>query len=443
LTYIYSPADTAQATAVPFTPGEALATRVAVIGLGYVGLPLAVALAGRFETIGLDIDTRRIEELAGGHDRTGEITRERLDASELALLTVPARCPPSDFYIVTVPTPIDGANRPDLRLVESASRAIGALLPAAVAEGRVPVVVYESTVYPGVTEDVCAPLLEAASGLTCGRDFFLGYSPERINPGDREHTIDKITKVVSGQTPEVLDRVAELYDAITSGGVFRARSIKAAEAAKVIENAQRDINIAFMNEIAQIFSRMDLSVWDVLAAARTKWNFLPFAPGLVGGHCIGVDPYYLSHRAEQLGLDPRVILSGRGINDAMAGWVGKQLHEARQGKPGSVLVLGLTFKENIPDLRNSKVADLVCTLGRFGHGVTVHDPEADAAEALHEYGIPLVADALSRKYDMVVLAVPHRAYCDMGGKALRKLLAKGGTLADLKGELGAAADWTL
>jgi len=443
LTYIYSPADTAQATAVPFAPGEALTTRVTVIGLGYVGLPLAVALAGRFETIGLDIDTRRIEELAGGHDRTGEITRERLDASELALLTEPARCPPSDFYIVTVPTPIDGANRPDLRLVESASRAIGALLPAAVAEGRVPVVVYESTVYPGVTEDVCAPLLEAASGLTCGQDFFLGYSPERINPGDREHTIDKITKVVSGQTPEVLDRVADLYDAITSGGVFRAKSIKAAEAAKVIENAQRDINIAFMNEIAQIFSRMDLSVWDVLAAARTKWNFLPFAPGLVGGHCIGVDPYYLSHRAEQLGLDPRVILSGRGINDAMAGWVGKQLHEARGGKPGSVLVLGLTFKENIPDLRNSKVADLVCTLGRLGHGVTVHDPEADAAEALHEYGIPLVADALSRKYDMVVLAVPHRAYCDMGGKALRKLLAKGGTLADLKGELGAAADWTL
>ncbi|MEJ5977735.1 nucleotide sugar dehydrogenase [Novosphingobium sp. PS1R-30] len=438
---MYSPAQTAQAT--PLAPGEALTTRVAVVGLGYVGLPLAVALAGRFETIGLDVDTRRIEELAKGHDRTGEITPERLEASELALLSDAARCPPADFYIVTVPTPIDGANRPDLRIVEAASRTIGALLPAACAEGRVPVVVYESTVYPGVTEDVCAPLLEAASGLECGKDFFLGYSPERINPGDREHTIDKITKVVSGQTPEVLERVAELYDAITSGGVFRARSIKAAEAAKVIENAQRDINIAFMNEIAQIFSKMDLSVWDVLAAARTKWNFLPFAPGLVGGHCIGVDPYYLSHRAEQLGIDPRVILSGRGINDSMAGWVGKQLHAARDGKPGSVLVLGLTFKENIPDLRNSKVADLVCTLGRLGHGVTVHDPEADPAEALHEYGIPLVGDALSRQYDMVVLAVPHRAYLDMGGKALRKLLAKGGTLADLKGELGAAADWTL
>ncbi|HEY0958659.1 MAG TPA: nucleotide sugar dehydrogenase [Novosphingobium sp.] len=438
---MYSPADAACAT--PAKLNESHAMRVAVIGLGYVGLPLAVALAGRFETIGLDIDARRIDELASGHDRTGEIERARLDASELALLADAARCPPSDFYIVTVPTPIDGANRPDLRMVESASRAVGALLPAAVAEGRVPVVVYESTVYPGVTEDVCAPILEAASGLECGKDFFLGYSPERINPGDKEHTIDKITKVVSGQTPEVLDRVADLYDAITSGGVFRASSIKAAEAAKVIENAQRDINIAFMNEIAQIFSRMDLSVWDVLAAARTKWNFLPFAPGLVGGHCIGVDPYYLATRAEQLGIDPRVILAGRGINDTMAAWVGKQLHEARGGRPGSVLVLGLTFKENIPDLRNSKVADLVCTLGRLGHAVTVHDPHADAADAMHEYGIPLVSDALERRYDMVVLAVAHRAYVAGGGEALRGLVAAGGTLADLKGELGAAADWTL
>jgi UDP-N-acetyl-D-glucosamine/UDP-N-acetyl-D-galactosamine dehydrogenase len=438
---MFSPGD-AQAAA-PARFGEALAQRVAVIGLGYVGLPLAVALADRFETIGIDIDTRRIDELASGHDRTGEIDTARLAASRLALLADPASCPPADFYIVTVPTPIDGANRPDLRMVEAASRAVGAMLPAALAEGRVPVVVYESTVYPGVTEDICAPLLEAASGLTCGQDFFLGYSPERINPGDREHTIDKITKVVSGQTPEVLERVAQLYGAITSGGVFRAKSIKAAEAAKVIENAQRDINIAFMNEIAQIFSRMDLSVWDVLAAARTKWNFLPFAPGLVGGHCIGVDPYYLSHRAEQLGLDPRVILAGRGINDTMAGWVGKELHQARDGKPGSVLVLGLTFKENIPDLRNSKVVDLVCTLGRLGHAVTVHDPQADPAEALREYGIPLVADALDKRYDMVVLAVPHREYLALGGAELRGLLKAGGMLADLKGELGQAADWTL
>ena len=427
----------------PLAPSDALAIRVAVIGLGYVGLPLAVALATKFDCIGIDIDTRRIDELATGHDRTGEIDAGRLDASDLALLAEPDRCPPCDFYIVTVPTPIDGANRPDLRMVEAASRTVGRMLPAAVAEGRVPVVVYESTVYPGVTEDICAPILEAASGLECGRDFFVGYSPERINPGDREHTIDKITKVVSGQKPEVLDRVADLYGAITSGGVFRAASIKAAEAAKVIENAQRDINIAFMNEIAQIFSRMDLSVWDVLAAARTKWNFLPFAPGLVGGHCIGVDPYYLSHRAEQLGLDPRVILAGRGINDAMAAWVARELHALRKGKAGSVLVLGFTFKENIPDLRNSKVADLVTTLGRLGHAVTVHDPHGDPAEALHEYGIPLVAKALDRKYDMVVLAVAHREYLAMEPKALRGLLKRGGVLADLKGVLGQHAEWTL
>ena len=421
----------------------ATGTRVTVIGLGYVGLPLAVALARQYETIGLDIDARRIAELETGHDRTGEIEAARLSASTLVLSNDPHRCPPSDFYIVTVPTPIDGANRPDLRIVEAASRTIAAMLPAAVAEGRTPVVVYESTVYPGVTEEICAPLLEAGSGLKCGEDFFLGYSPERINPGDREHTIDKITKVVSGQTPQVLDRVAALYGAITSGGVFRAASIKAAEAAKVIENAQRDINIAFMNEIAQIFARMDLSVWDVLAAARTKWNFLPFAPGLVGGHCIGVDPYYLSHRAEQLGLDPRVILAGRGINDGMAGWVARQLHAARDGKPGSVLVLGLTFKENIPDLRNSKVADLVGALGRLGHAVSVHDAHADRHEAMHEYGIPLVADALERRYDLVLLAVPHREYLLLGADALKALVNQGGTLADLKGELGDAADWTL
>ena len=417
--------------------------RIVVLGLGYVGLPLAVALAGKFATVGLDIDSRRIAELAAGHDRTGEIDRTRLAASPLKLLADPAGCPPADFYIVTVPTPIDGANRPDLRLLEEASRTVGTLLGAAVAEGRVPVVIYESTVYPGVTEDICAPLLEAASGLACGRDFFLGYSPERINPGDRDHTIERITKVVSGQTPEVLERVAQLYDSITSGGVFRAASIKAAEAAKVIENAQRDINIAFMNEIAQIFAGMDLSVWDVLAAARTKWNFLPFAPGLVGGHCIGVDPYYLAHRAEALGIEPRVILAGRGINDTMAGWVGRQLHGVRGTKPGSVLLLGLTFKENVPDLRNSKVADLAATLGQLGHAVTVHDPHADAAEADHEYSIALVADALERRYDLVVLAVPHREYLAMGGQALRKLVADGGTLADLKGELGKDADWTL
>jgi UDP-N-acetyl-D-galactosamine dehydrogenase len=417
--------------------------RVVVIGLGYVGLPLAVALAQHHETTGLDIDQRRIDEIAAGHDRTGEIEPAKLEKSTLTLLADPALCPAADFYIVTVPTPIDAANRPDLGMVEAASRSVAAMLPAAIAEGRVPVIVYESTVYPGVTEEICGPILEAGSGLKCGSDFYLGYSPERINPGDREHTIDKITKVVAGQTPEVLERVAALYGAITSGGVFRAKSIKAAEAAKVIENAQRDINIAFMNEITQIFAAMELSVWDVLEAARTKWNFMPFAPGLVGGHCIGVDPYYLSHRAEELGLDPHVILAGRKINDSMASWVGERLHAARGNQSGSVLILGLTFKENIPDLRNSKVADLVSTLGRLGHAVTVHDPHADAAEARREYGIPLVADALMRTYDLVVLAVPHCEYIEKGGQALRELVADGGTLADLKGELAGFADWTL
>jgi len=361
----------------------------------------------------------------------------------LSLTSDPAECPPSDFYIVTVPTPIDSDNRPDLGIVEAASRTVGTMLQQAVNAGLSPVVVYESTVYPGVTEDLCGPILEQVSGLKSGVDFFLAYSPERINPGDREHTVDKITKVVSGQTPQVLDRVAELYGAVTSGGVFRAASIKAAEGAKVIENAQRDINIAFMNEIAQIFGRMDISVWDVLAAARTKWNFLPFSPGLVGGHCIGVDPYYLAHRAEELGHDPRVILAGRSTNDAMAAWVADRLHNARSGKAGSVLVLGLTFKEDVPDLRNSKVADLIAALAAKGHEVTVHDPHADADEALHEYRLTVDSSALNRQYDLVLLAVSHREYLALGADKLRALVAEGGMLADLKGALGGAADWTL
>ena len=413
-------------------------TKVVVVGLGYVGLPLAVALAKSFDTVGLDIDTGRIAELKDGHDRTGEIDADRLAASSLTLTSDPAECPAADFIIVTVPTPVDADNKPDLRIVMAATRTVAGMIDPA----RAPIIVYESTVYPGVTEELCGPEIERITGLISGKDFFLGYSPERINPGDREHTIDKITKVVSGQTPEVLDRVAALYEQVTSGGVFRAASIRAAEAAKVIENAQRDINIAFMNEIAQIFGRMDLSVWDVLAAARTKWNFLPFSPGLVGGHCIGVDPYYLSHRAEELGHDPRVILAGRSTNDGMAAWVAERLHLARGNTPGSVLVLGLTFKEDVPDLRNSKVADLIAALAAHGHAVTVHDPHADAAEAHHEYGLTLDGAALERTYDMVLLAVPHREYLAMGEAQFRTCLAPGGTLADLKGVFP-GADWTL
>jgi len=413
---------------------------VVVIGLGYVGLPLAAALAKTTECWGLDIDTRRIAELREGHDRTGELDTGALAASTLQLTSDPAACPPADFYIVTVPTPVDAANQPDLSIVMAATRTVAGMIDAA----RAPIVVYESTVYPGVTEDMCGPEIERLSGLTCGKDFFLGYSPERINPGDREHTIDRITKVVSGQTPAVLDRVAALYEGVTSGGVFRAASIKAAEAAKVIENAQRDINIAFMNEITHIFSGIDLSIWDVLAAARTKWNFLPFQPGLVGGHCIGVDPFYLSHLSEKLGYDPRIILAGRGTNDGMAAWVAEQIH-ARAGKTGSALVMVLTFKENVPDLRNSKVADMVARLAELGHHVTVHDPLADADEAMHEYGIALDADALERSYDTVVLAVSHSDYLAMGDR-LGALVAPGGVFADLKNGVPGftgAARWTL
>lgn len=401
---------------------------VVVVGLGYVGLPLAVALAKRFPTWGLDIDTGRIAELKRHYDRTGEIDEARLAASELCLTADATQCPPADFYIVTVPTPVDAHNRPDLRPVMSATRSVAAMLDAA----RQPIVVYESTVYPGVTEDICAPELERLSSLVCGKDFFVGYSPERINPGDREHTIDRITKVVSGQDAETLDKVAALYEAVTTGGVFRAASIRTAEAAKVIENAQRDINIAFMNEIAQIFARMNISVWDVLEAAGTKWNFLKFQPGLVGGHCIGVDPYYLSFRAEELGHDPRVILSGRTTNDAMAGWTGDAIHAAAGGKAGKALVLGLTFKEDVPDIRNSKVADLVARLVQHGHDVTVHDPHADAAETAHEYGLTLDGDALAERYDLVVLAVPHHHYRDMGLEKVAALVKEGGAFADLK-----------
>ena len=402
---------------------------IVVVGLGYVGLPLAVALARQFQVTGLDIDEKRIDELRRHHDRTGEVDSLVLEHSPLRLTEDSASCRGADLYIVTVPTPVDGHNRPDLRALTGASLAVGHLLDKA----RRPIVVYESTVYPGVTEDVCGPLLEEASGLACGRDFFLGYSPERINPGDREHTVDRIVKVVAGQTEEGAEKLAQVYGAVTTAGTFRAASIKAAEAAKVIENAQRDINIAFMNEITQIFARLDLSIWDVLDAAGTKWNFLKFQPGLVGGHCIGVDPYYLSYRAQQLGHEPDVILAGRSINDRMGRWVADTLHQRRGGKPGTVLVLGLTFKEDVPDLRNSKVVDVVSRLKDLGHDVRVHDPRADPEEARHEYGIELSADALDGRYDLVVAAVPHEEYRIFAAEDIAGLAREGGCIADLKG----------
>ncbi|MDQ4088321.1 MAG: nucleotide sugar dehydrogenase [Pseudomonadota bacterium] len=418
---------------------------IIVVGLGYVGLPLAVALARQFRVTGLDVDTKRVEELRRHHDRTGEVEPLVLEHSPLRLTSSAEDCRGADIYIITVPTPVDEQNRPDLRAVEGASRSVGALLDGS----KRPIVVYESTVYPGVTEEICAPILEQASGLVCGDGFFLGYSPERINPGDREHTVDRIVKVVAGQNEAVTETLAQVYGAVTTAGVFRAASIKAAEAAKVIENAQRDINIAFMNEITQIFAKLDISIWDVLDAAGTKWNFLNFQPGLVGGHCIGVDPYYLSHRAQQLGHDPDVILAGRSINDRMGSWVADCLHRRRGERPGSVLVMGLTFKEDVPDLRNSKVIDLIRRLEALGHQVTVHDPRADAGEARHEYGLQLDAGALNRSYDLVVAAVPHAEYRILVAEDIRRLANDGGCIADLKGvwrrlELGPGVDrWTL
>ena len=410
----------------------AASARVVVVGLGYVGLPLAVALARRFDVTGFDISEGRVAELRSGHDRTHEVEDDKLKASALRYTSSIEDCAGADIYIVTVPTPVDPANQPDLGPVLSATRALGQVLDAS----KKPIIVYESTVYPGVTEEVCGPELEAVSGLQRGVDFFLGYSPERINPGDREHTVDKITKVVAGENADVLDTLCELYGAVTSGGTFRAASIKAAEAAKVIENAQRDINIAFMNEITQIFGKMGISIYDVLEAAGTKWNFLRFSPGLVGGHCIGVDPYYLSYKAQQLGHLPRVILAGRSINDHMGSYIADEVHTRLKRTPGKqceVLVLGLTFKEDVPDLRNSKVADVIRRLEWLGHNVTVHDPLADPQEAEHEYGISLDPEALSKRYDAVVAAVPHSQYKAMGLAKAAQLVSDGGLVADVKG----------
>jgi UDP-N-acetyl-D-galactosamine dehydrogenase len=419
-------------------------TKVAVIGLGYVGLPLAVALAKHFDATGFDINQKRVDELKGGKDRTGEIEPDRMRASSLKLTASVKDIADSEIYIVTVPTPVDDNNKPDLTPVRKACETVGPLL------NKGDIVVFESTVYPGVTEELCGPVLEKGSGLKCGKDFFLGYSPERINPGDKEHTVDRITKVISGQTPEVVETLAGLYGAVTTGGVFRARNIRAAEAAKVIENAQRDINIAFINEITMIFQKLGLSAYDVLDAAGTKWNFLKFQPGLVGGHCIGVDPFYLAERAQQINHNPEIILAGRRINDGMADFIAERI-VAQLGGEGRILVLGLTFKENVPDLRNSKVIDLIRGLERRGYRVDVHDPMADFEEAEEHYGVKLkrrIADlgadkkfagkekreevAEAGKYVCVVGAVQHDVYRKMQAPDLEILLQPGGLVADIK-----------
>jgi UDP-N-acetyl-D-galactosamine dehydrogenase len=402
---------------------------IVVVGLGYVGLPLAVALARSFPTTGLDISVERVAELTKGEDRTGEINAETLVASTLAYHSDAAGCEAADVYIVTVPTPVDERNRPDLRALISASEMVGRMLDGS----RKPLVIFESTVYPGVTEELCVPAMERVSGLKWKDDFVVGYSPERINPGDREHTVDRIVKVVSGDSPETTARVAAIYERVTTGGTFRAASIKAAEGAKAIENAQRDINIAFMNEVTRIFARLDVSIWDVIDAAKTKWNFLPFTPGLVGGHCIGVDPYYLSHRAIELGHLPEVIPAARRVNDDMGRWIADTLHLKMGRHALRILILGVTFKEDVPDLRNSKVGDIVKRFWYHGHSVTVHDPMADAAEAEKDYGVRLHPDALERRYDLVVSAVSHRFYRDMSDAELAGLVEEDGLFADVKG----------
>ncbi|MCC7015886.1 MAG: nucleotide sugar dehydrogenase [Rhodospirillales bacterium] len=412
--------------------------KISVIGLGYVGLPVAVAFArAGAPVVAFDIDAGRVAELKAGRDRTGEVASEALAARALIFTADPAALKAADFHVVTVPTPIDGANRPDLRALEAASRTVGAQLK----QGDI--VVYESTVYPGATEETCTPLLEKTSGLACGRDFAVGYSPERINPGDREHRFETIAKVVSASDAATIETIARVYGSVVKAGIFRAASIKAAEAAKVIENTQRDLNIALMNELAIICHRLGLDTGDVLEAAATKWNFLKFSPGLVGGHCIGVDPYYLTHKAEHLGFHPQVILAGRYTNDSMGRFVAREAlrHLMRSGGRGplAVNVLGVTFKEDVPDFRNSKVADVVRELVSFGVRVAVVDPCADAAAVEKELGIRLASlDALAPA-DAVIVAVPHAAFRTGGWPMVARLVKPGGLVYDVRRCLDRAA----
>ena len=407
-------------------------TTIAVVGLGYVGLPLAVEFGKHFRTIGFDLSVKKVDAYRKFVDPTGEVSTEELRAaSQLAVTTDAAMLREADVIIVAVPTPIDEAHQPDFGPLLGASEAVGRNLK------RGAVVVFESTVYPGATEEVCVPIIEKHSGMKWQRDFFVGYSPERINPGDREHSLTRITKVVSGDTAETLERVAAVYGSIITAGVHRASSIKVAEAAKVIENTQRDLNIALMNELSLIFHKIGIDTLEVLEAAGTKWNFLPFRPGLVGGHCIGVDPYYLTHKADMLGYHPQVILAGRRINDGMGKYIAEQtvklmIQSGVHIKGSHVNVLGLTFKEDCPDIRNSRVIDVVRELESFGITVHVHDPFADAAETLHEYGVTLTAwDDLPRA-DAIVAAVAHRAFTQRPVDELIGKVVPAGIYMDVK-----------
>jgi UDP-N-acetyl-D-glucosamine/UDP-N-acetyl-D-galactosamine dehydrogenase len=411
---------------------------IAVIGLGYVGLPVAVSFArSGVPVVGFDVDAARVAELRDGKDRTREVESSDLRQKLLLFTADPAEMDRADFFIVTVPTPIDEARRPDLGAMMAASRSVGAALK------KGDIVVYESTVYPGAVEEECIPILEESSRLKAGADFAVGYSPERINPGDKQHRFETITKVVSAQDARTLDIVADVYASVVTAGIHRAPSIRVAEAAKVIENTQRDLNIAFVNELSLIFQALNIDTGDVLAAARTKWNFMPFQPGLVGGHCIGVDPYYLTYRAEKAGYHPEVILAGRRINDGMGQRVARECVRGllrRKAHDRTVTILGLTFKEDVPDTRNSRVIDIIRELQSFGLTVQIHDPFANAADARHEYGVKLAELHALRPADAIVLAVAHQQYVVGGWPFVQQLLRDGsGLVLDVKARLDRAA----
>jgi UDP-N-acetyl-D-galactosamine dehydrogenase len=404
---------------------------ICVVGLGYVGLPLAVELAKHFTVYGFDISEKRIAILKKGEDPNREVDSATLKNTKIEYSSSPEIISKAGFVIVAVPTPVDEHKIPDLTPVIKASETVGKNMKKGT------IVVYESTVYPGVTEDTCVPILEKESGLKWKKEFFVGYSPERINPGDREHTVSRITKVVSGDTPATLETIAAVYSTMVKAGVYRASSIKVAEAAKVIENTQRDINIALMNELRIIFDKMGISTAEVLAAAKTKWNFLPFEPGLVGGHCIGVDPYYLAYKAEELGHHPQIIMAGRQINDDMGRYFARELikrliQKAIPVKCARVLMLGITFKENVPDIRNSRIIDIIRELEEFGVKTDVYDPVADPEEVEREYGLTPVKEPGKAVYDAVILGVKHRQFLDMGRGGIETFCKSGGVLYDIK-----------
>jgi UDP-N-acetyl-D-galactosamine dehydrogenase len=412
---------------------------VCVVGLGYVGLPVAVEFGKRRHTVGFDLATRKVERLKQFNDATGEVSSDELQMAKMLDMTDdPSQIRHADYVIIAVPTPVNEARQPDFSPLESASELVGKNMKAGA------IVIYESTVYPGTTEEVCVPILEKHSGLKWKKDFHVGYSPERINPGDKEHTFTKILKVVSGDDADTLEKVAALYSSVVIAGVYKASSIKVAEAAKVIENTQRDLNIAFVNELAIIFDKLDIDTHEVLQAAGTKWNFLNFKPGLVGGHCIGVDPYYLTYRAELAGYHPEVILAGRRINDGMGPWVARKtiqemIHAGRNILGARVNILGLTFKENCKDIRNSKVIDVIRELEEFGVECFVHDPEADAAETMHEYGIQLRSWEELPAADAVILAVAHQAFLEIPHASYMEKIGKNGCLVQVKPALDSEA----